>query len=297
MAPTAAVAESSAMEINDVLAISPKQPVSPLRLRKAAQAPAGGASPPPPAGPLLRDGRRGEQRNVATTQRVELPELVSGYVERNLPQEGSSPASVRVGQRGRMWLKPHHRQRRFDAVQDYAVETIGFSWQVRFRLAPLVSYRVLDRYENGRASLEGDLAGVLPLEGERGPDTSIGEALRYLAELPWVPQAMRFNEQLEWHQLDEQVVEVATCVGSRRAAVLLEFDDSGDIVRSRAQAISTRNQKSSIPMPWGGEFSDYEKLGGVRIPTRGEVRWQLPDGAFTYWRGEIMSLQVDPASP
>jgi hypothetical protein len=35
-------------------------------------------------------------------------------------------------------------------------------------------------------------------------------------------------------------------------------------------------------------------IGGVRIPTRAEVRWELPDGAFTYWRGTVTSLEIDP---
>jgi hypothetical protein len=28
------------------------------------------------------------------------------------------------------------------------------------------------------------------------------------------------------------------------------------------------------------------------VPTRGEVRWDLADGPFTYWRGTITSLEL-----
>jgi hypothetical protein len=44
--------------------------------------------------------------------------------------------------------------------------------------------------------------------------------------------------------------------------------------------------------PWIGEYRDYEVLGGVRIPTRGAVRWDLPEGPFTYWRGTITALEL-----
>jgi Family of unknown function (DUF6920) len=46
-----------------------------------------------------------------------------------------------------------------------------------------------------------------------------------------------------------------------------------------------------------GGYGDYGIVGGVRIPTRAEVRWELADGPFTYWRGRITSLELDPAVP
>lgn len=49
-----------------------------------------------------------------------------------------------------------------------------------------------------------------------------------------------------------------------------------------------------MPTPWAGTYGDYAIVGGVRVPTRGEVRWELPDGPFVYWRGTIASLELDP---
>ena len=38
----------------------------------------------------------------------------------------------------------------------------------------------------------------------------------------------------------------------------------------------------------------FPDVGGIRLPTRAEVRWELPDGPFPYWRGTIASLELDP---
>ncbi len=46
------------------------------------------------------------------------------------------------------------------------------------------------------------------------------------------------------------------------------------------------------PTPFAGEFSDYEVLDGVGIPTKAEVRWELEDGPFTYFRGRITSFAI-----
>jgi hypothetical protein len=39
-------------------------------------------------------------------------------------------------------------------------------------------------------------------------------------------------------------------------------------------------------------FSGYDELGGILIPTRAEVRWELRDGPFTYWIGEVTAVDL-----
>ena len=46
---------------------------------------------------------------------------------------------------------------------------------------------------------------------------------------------------------------------------------------------------TSVPTPWGGEFGNYRVLGGMRIPTRAEVYWELDEGRFVCWRGTVTS--------
>jgi len=83
--------------------------------------------------------------------------------------------------------------------------------------------------------------------------------------------------------------------GPARVALRLEFDEAGDIIGTWCDARPYLEGKTSVPRPWAGRFSDYAVVGGIRIPTRGEVRWELPDGPFTYWRGTITSIELDPS--
>ena len=32
---------------------------------------------------------------------------------------------------------------------------------------------------------------------------------------------------------------------------------------------------------------------GMRVPTRGEVAWLLPEGPKPYWRGEVTALRYE----
>ena len=183
-----------------------------------------------------------------------------------------------------MRQRPGGRAMRFSAVEELAVDRIAFSWRARFPLA----IRVFDGYSGGRGKLEARVLGV-PVMRQSGPDIAAGEALRYLAELPLVPWAMEHNADLEWRELDDRSVEVAGRAGGRRLAVTVEFDAAGDIVRAGCDARPRQVGRTSMLTPWGGEFGDYRTFGGMRIPTRARVYWELDEGRFVYWRGTVTS--------
>lgn len=215
-----------------------------------------------------------------------MPPLVERFVERNAPRASDSTAVVRFRQVGEMQLKPG-RWVRFAAEQEASVERVEFSWRARFPLARLLALRVHDWYRSGDGGLEVRLLG-LPVKRVRGPEVARGEAVRYLAELPWFPQACVRNRELEWREVDGETVEVATEVGSSRAAVRLQFDDAGDVVAASADARPRAVGKQTVDTPFRGEFRDYGIVGGARVPTAAEVRWELPDGPFAYFRCRLL---------
>jgi hypothetical protein len=224
---------------------------------------------------------------MSALARADLPPLVANFVGRNVPP-GTVPGRVRFAQAGQMQLKPG-RWLRFEAEQETATGRVEFSWRARFPIAPLVALRVDDWYRTADGVLEVRLFGM-PLKRSQGVEVARGEAMRYLAELPWVPQAFVANRELEWREIDAKTVEVATVVAGSRAAVRLHFDDDGDIVASSAPDRPRAVGKEAVPTPFAGDFSDYHDFGGIRVPTTAAVRWELSDGPFVYFRGRITSF-------
>jgi hypothetical protein len=221
-----------------------------------------------------------------------LPDSISRHLDRAIPEEAAEPQRVRISQRGEMVQKPGGRRLEFTAVQRYATDRVEFEWRGSFGTNPLVRVRVTDRYRDGRGLLIARVWGLVPATRSTGPETDRGEAMRYLAELPWVPFAMRANRELSWRQLDDGEVEVSTLVGGIAASVRLGFDESGLI--KRASAMRPRAAGGAfVDTPWVAEFGDYIELGGIRLPGNAEASWEVPEGPFTYWRGEVASLIVD----
>jgi hypothetical protein len=222
----------------------------------------------------------------------DLPGLVQRHLERSLPDGVRAPHSLRITQQGEMWQRRGGRALRFSATQRFEVDRIAFSWRARFPIFGPLALRVVDEYAAGKGRLEARLLGV-PVQRQSGPDTAAGEALRYLAELPWVPFAMAHNPELEWRELGAHTVEVATSLGAQRLALELRFNAAADIVGAFSPARPRLVGKRALPTPWTAEFGGYGMLGGIRAPTRAEVRWELPEGPFVYWRGTVTSLDLD----
>jgi uncharacterized protein DUF6544 len=196
---------------------------------------------------------------------------------------------VRIEQVGEMVLRPGARARRFTAREDLATDRVSFVWRARFPMLGPISLRVIDSYQEENGLLEVRL-GRLPLRRNRGPELSRGEAFRYLAELAWVPHAIVANSALEWVEVDESTVEVATRVGTDRISVRLIFDEDGALTQTVAER--PRLEANNAITRWVGAYRDYREFGGVVVPTRGEVRWELPNGPFTYWRASITSFEL-----
>jgi hypothetical protein len=216
---------------------------------------------------------------------------VEHYLERALTAAAPTARRVRITQEGELWLKPGGRALRFNAVEDLAVDRVEFTWRASVRVAPFVWMHVIDGYSAGKGSLDARLFGV-PVTRARGQETAEGEAMRYLAELAWVPQAMRANHELTWREIDDDIVEVTASAGSSTVSVGLRLDQNGDLLAAFAHRPRIEGKKV-VARPWLGVFSDYAVVGGIRLPTRADVHWELPEGPFVYWRGTVTSVELD----
>jgi len=229
--------------------------------------------------------------HVPSQESFAIPDLFRRYVDRNVGS-GPTPRRVRFAQIGKMQLKPG-RWLSFAAKQEMAIHRVEFAWDARFRLATLVSVHVRDWYRDGDGGLDGRLFGRMPIIHAGGAEVARGEAMRYLAELPWAPHAMLANHALEWREIDGRSVEVSTLVGKTRVAVMLQLDSQGDITEASADARPRLVGKKAVPTAFRGIYSEYRVIGGVRMPTRAEAAWLLSEGPYPYFRGRLTDFVVD----
>lgn len=228
-----------------------------------------------------------------------LPPPVQRYLRAVLPVGAPRVRRVTLVHSGHFNLSEEGSNwKPFDSDQQVRTERPGFVWNARIRLLPWPSWpavRVHDAYLDGEGVLHATLQGLLPLAELRGGAAlAEGELMRYLAEAAWYPSALLPSPNLRWQALDAHSARVTLRDGALSVSLDVHFSAAdGLIERVHAAARGRSLGGRIVPTPWQGRWSDYRRLQGVLVPTRGEVAWLTPQGAQPYWRGAVKALRYD----
>lgn len=217
-----------------------------------------------------------------------LPPLVRAFAERNGGRVGAARVVVAT-QIAEMRLTPEQDFFPLTATQMFGTHTPDFVWHARATMMGAVPVEVVDAYVGGHGLLEARIASSITVARQDGELADRGEAVRYLAELPFNPDAILNAAMLEWTAIDATQLRVSMKVGSGVVAALLRFDAAGDIVEVEAQRPRLVDG-TVVESRWVGRLSGYAAVGAYRLPMQGEVLWDLPEGEFVYWRGGMTGL-------
>jgi hypothetical protein len=219
-----------------------------------------------------------------------IPILVREFAARNGGRVGG-PTAVNMVQSAEMRLQSDQAFFHINATQISGTRAPGFVWQAAGAMAAVVPLQIVDSYVADTGWLEARIAGSIAVASALGPRIDKGEAMRFLAELAWNPDALINVTGLTWRQVDDLTVEVSMETRGDSARVSLLFDAGGDIIGIDANDRPRAVGNAAVPTRWVGRFSDYAQSGDYRWPRHGEIAWVLPEGEFIYWRGDILSVK------
>jgi len=210
-----------------------------------------------------------------------------------LPGEDAARAvsAVRIAEQGEMRMSPEARWIPFMAEQTIESRRSSFRWQARLSSGRLTPVTVTDAYENGRGYLTLKAAGIVPLKRISGADVDRGELQRYLASLLFCPPALLNHASLQWWTVASQTLRVRDRNDETGATVDLEMTEEGRPLTCRAQRPRLVGRQSVLT-PWWGTYLEFREWEGLRVASRLEVSWQLPQGPFAYFRSQLTSFQV-----
>jgi hypothetical protein len=152
---------------------------------------------------------------------------------------------------------------------------------------------VRDELEDRGASGSVHLLAHIPLtKVAASPALTKADLMRYLAELPWAPDALLSNEQLGWTELDSGKLRVTARCGSVEAAVDLTLDGDGFISTVEAEDRPRQEGREMKERPWRGTFNDYREVAGRTVPHTADVGWIVDGDSFSVWKGHLESWGV-----
>lgn len=162
-------------------------------------------------------------------------------------------------------------------------------------MAPGMTVRVRDSYCNGEGSMRGNMLSLIPLVDEHGrPELDQGALHRYLAEAVWLPTALLPDQGVRWTPIDDTSALAGLRHHGVEVSLEFRFNQVGEITRVFTPERYREVEGAYQPTPWEGTFGRYEVREGLLIPIEGEVAWILPEGRFSYWRGEVVEVDYEP---
>lgn len=227
-------------------------------------------------------------KEAAQDVEVRLPDAVRALAER-LGCNGVEPMQrVALRQTGVMRQDASAKWMRFKAQQTIETATCAFDW--RARAGPFNSMHVRDAFDGVDGDLSVRLLGVMQIAGAApSPELNRGELLRYLAELPWAPDALLLNPALSWRCESERELWVSATSGETSGEIRLTLGEDGLVAEAFAEGRPRSIDGGFVITPWRGTFSEYAMTNGRMIPRSAEVAWVGERGVELVWSGRILN--------
>lgn len=203
--------------------------------------------------------------------------------------DGHSRRSV-FKQTGTLRTDPTGRRRKFSASQWIDSHQTAFCW--RARTGPWGSIGVEDSLIDSRPVGSVLALGLIPLgKAKASPELLKGQLMRYLAELPWIPDAIVCNRELSWRVAASDQLSVSTTMDGAYGEVTFTLDSEGlpvliDGVRPREES------GRFVERPWRGQLLDFRLVQGRLIPQKARLSWELDGRQSEVWRGELASWKI-----
>lgn len=201
--------------------------------------------------------------------------------------------SLRTTEHGEMRMSLKGRWIPFTSESITDTTQSGFRWMARINPGKLTTIAVTDAYENGHGHLIAKTAGIVKLIDLEGHDTDMGEIQRYLSSIAFCPAILLNHSSLECTEVGPDRLRLRDKNDPTGATVEIGISAAGEPLSCHADRPRAVG-KTTIMTPWTGSCAGFREWEGLRVATRLEVSWLLPEGPFSYYRSEITSFTAMP---
>ncbi len=233
-----------------------------------------------------------QQSQLVTVSELQgLPGCVQKWLKTSQVVGKERIRTVRVKQTGSMRTQPDTAWMPFQAQYVYTTDQPGFIWYARVKAAPLIYLLGRDKYYQGEGSMLIKLLGVVDVANEQGKEIDQGTLLRFLAEMMWYPSAA-LNPYIEWEEIDRLSARAAMNYQGVNGSGVFRFNEQGDVVEFRAERPRAVDGRFEMT-PWIIPVKDHRVFDGVRIPSSGEVIWELDNGEFNWFHFKTLEVEYN----
>lgn len=198
--------------------------------------------------------------------------------------------SVRLTQKGMMRSKPGQATWMEVLAEQYiTIDAPAFIWKADIKMIGLPVISARDRFIDGRGRMTIKLLSLITMADVADEKIDQAAMQRYMVEMVWYPWAA-LAPYVTWEAIDSRSARLSMNYKGMNASCVFHFDEAGDVAGLSADRFMGGGENAALEK-WIGTTRAYGTRGGVRMPVRVEVTWELRTGDFTWYKFEIERLE------
>jgi len=244
-------------------------------------------------GMLTEEGSKAQSKTFSFNDLEGLPEPVQRYFKYALKDGQEHIRFVRLKQIGEFRMKENQSWMPIKAEQYFTTEDPAFIWRVKFTMAPFIWIEGRDMYYQGKGNMLIKILSTITVADAAGSEMDISTLIRFLAEAPWFPTALLPSDYLEWKEIDSNSAQAIIKDKGYTASGIFTFNEKGEIIKFVTNDRYMEADGKYFKEQWGGYYKNYREIEGMKIPTEGEVEWNLSDRDLQYAKLKITDIQYN----
>lgn len=148
-------------------------------------------------------------------------------------------------------------------------------------------------YKNGIASMEIKPFGIIPIVDIQGNVLNQAETVTLFNDLCLLAPAALIQPNIAWETIDSLSAKAQYTVGNITIAATLFFNETGQLInfisddRYAISGSDMKHYRFSTPV------HQYKNFNGFNLCSDGDAVWHYPDGAFTYGKFRMQTLEYN----
>ncbi len=151
----------------------------------------------------------------------------------------------------------------------------------------------LHAYVDEQASMRVELVSLVRIVNARGPEFTAAETVTLFNDMCVMAPATLIDPAVRWEPVDATQTRAAFTASGHTITATLIFDGEGRLVDffSDDRPSLDGNGVTFSRQRWSTRLSGYRAFGPYRLASRGETRYQAPQGEYAY--GELAMENID----
>lgn len=218
-----------------------------------------------------------------------------GPVQRYLRQAGvvGQPRvrNYRLRFRGRIRSAPDSAWMPFEAEQQSFTDPPTRLFLMRARMFGL-PVEAFHRLADGHATMQVKVVGLVPMVDARGDVMDRSETVTLLNDMCLLAPGTLLEPAIAWEPIDALTVRARLTNEGHTVTATLFFDEHGRLTNfeSNDRSRLSPDGKTFTQLPFSTPVTGYRAFGATQLGARGDARYRLPEGPFTYGEFEIVDV-------